>query len=458
MSIAGQLGRFHHTLVRTIRSLGSNLLSGFRFALPFPHAQPRLTPSLGQFVIALLGLWILSATDDLIDAGLPADFSPWGILSQATQSYFWIATLAIIVAIDRRASQFLLLGVAMASVSITVVLAWMLTTHVFWALDAQAYRDHYRSLWWIFLAWETIVFARVMLTLCGARWNRALLYAITYGIAVYSMASYLPHRAIFIEPWDPAERSAVDVETTYYAQPNLLRQSLYALSPQRPGVVDLYFVGFGAYAFQDVFQREVEQATVIFEQRFNAIGRTVQLINNLNTINSVPLANRHNLARTVRDLARRIDPQEDIVVLFLSSHGAEDGTISVDLSDLGLNDLSAVEVRQILDENSVKWRIIIVSACYSGSFIDALASPSTLVITAASADRSSFGCSHENEWTYFGEAYFEQALRESPSFVSAFELAQAIIARRESDEGKKASQPQISVGAEIAAYLSAQGL
>jgi len=458
MSIAGQFGRFHRALVSGITALGANLLTGFRFTLPFPQLRPRLFPSLGQFFMALLGLWILSATDDLIDAGLPAEFSPWGILSQATQSYFWIATLAIIVAIDRRASQFLLLGVAMASVSITVLLAWMLTTHILWALDAEAYRDHYQAIWWVFLVWEITVFARVVLTLYGARWHRALLYTITYGIAVYAMASYLPHRAIFVEPWDPAEQARVDVETTYYAQSNLLRQSLYALSPQRPGVVDLYFVGFGAYAFQDVFQREVEQATVIFEQRFSAIGRTIQLINNLNTIHSVPLANRHNLAKTVRGVAKRIDREEDIVVLLLSSHGAEDGTISVDLSDFGLNDLSAIEVRQILDENEIKWRIIIVSACYSGSFIDALASPSTLIITAASADRSSFGCSHENEWTYFGEAYFEQALRQTPTFISAFELAQKIIAQRESDEGKQASQPQISVGAEIAAYLIEQDL
>ncbi|HJP37339.1 MAG TPA: C13 family peptidase, partial [Gammaproteobacteria bacterium] len=92
------------------------------------------------------------------------------------------------------------------------------------------------------------------------------------------------------------------------------------------------------------------------------------------------------------------------------------------------------------------------------SFIEALASPTTLVITAASSDPSSFGCSHENEWTYFGEAYFEKGLKQAPSFISAFETARTAIARREAAEGKKASDPQISIGSEIGAYLTQQRL
>ena len=153
-----------------------------------------------------------------------------------------------------------------------------------------------------------------------------------------------------------------------------------------------------------------------------------------------------------------VDKQEDIVVVFLSSHGAEDATIAVQFENFAMNDLSATRLRALLDENKIKWRIVIVSACYSGSFIDALASPTTLVITAAAADRASFGCSHENEWTYFGRAYFADALKKTGTFTGAFELASKLVTERERREGKEASNPQLSIGSEIKAYLQHNNL
>jgi len=278
-------------------------------------------------------------------------------------------------------------------------------------------------------------------------------YGLVYALSVYAMTSLLPYRPLLVESNDHLVRAPIDIEETYYAQANLLSHSLYALSPERSGEVDLFFVGFAAYADQDVFRREVEQATVIFEQQFDAIGHTIALINNKSTINSVPLANHHNLRRAIGELAGRIALNEDIVVVFLSSHGAENGTIAVDMQNFGLNDLSAQDLREIFDEAKIKWRIVIVSACYSGSFIEQLASPHTLVITAAAADRASFGCAQENEWTYFGRAYFDQALKETPLFIPAFERAREIIAAREAAEEKTPSMPQVSIGSEIESYL-----
>ena len=75
------------------------------------------------------------------------------------------------------------------------------------------------------------------------------------------------------------------------------------------------------------------------------------------------------------------------------------------------------------------------------------------MITAAAAGRTSFGCVHENEWTYFGEAYFRHALRRSNSFVEAFAWVTQIVGRRELEEGKKPSNPQISLGKEIKVLL-----
>ncbi|MEM9684216.1 MAG: C13 family peptidase, partial [Pseudomonadota bacterium] len=126
----------------------------------------------------------------------------------------------------------------------------------------------------------------------------------------------------------------------------------------------------------------------------------------------------------------------------------------VDFPPLGLNNLTAKRLRKMLDGTGIKWRVIVVSACYSGSFIDALKDENSLILTAARHDRVSFGCSHENDFTYFGRAYFDQALRGTHSFVDAFEQARVTVTKWETDEELEASLPQIHIGAAIKPKLA----
>ena len=443
----------YETLVQLVDDLRRNFATGVSLALPLKGGVVHGKPSLSQFLILLGVLWFLALVSDFIDVGLSAQFSVRGVLAYSSQSYFWLATLAFVVLLDRHPAQFLAVAVPMVSALTVVSSFWIVTTSSWWVLDSASYFEHYEYLWDAFLVWESLVFARIFIVLFHRPLLRSAGYGLAYALSVYAMTSLLPYRPLLVESNDHLVRAPIDIEETYYAQANLLSHSLYALSPERSGEVDLFFVGFAAYADQDVFRREVEQATVIFEQQFDAIGHTIALINNKSTINSVPLANHHNLRRAIGELAGRIALNEDIVVVFLSSHGAENGTIAVDMQNFGLNDLSAQDLREIFDEAKIKWRIVIVSACYSGSFIEQLASPHTLVITAAAADRASFGCAQENEWTYFGRAYFDQALKETPLFIPAFERAREIIAAREAAEEKTPSMPQVSIGSEIESYL-----
>jgi len=48
------------------------------------------------------------------------------------------------------------------------------------------------------------------------------------------------------------------------------------------------------------------------------------------------------------------------------------------------------------------WRVISVSACCSGSWIAPLAGDTALVMTAADADHTSYGCGRRSELTFFG--------------------------------------------------------
>jgi hypothetical protein len=103
----------------------------------------------------------------------------------------------------------------------------------------------------------------------------------------------------------------------------------------------------------------------------------------------------------------------------------------------------------MLDEAGIKWRMIVISACYSGGFVKALQGPTTLVATAAAADKTSFGCGTESEFTYFGEAVFKEQLNRQSSFITALQQADVSISQREVREKLEASIPQLSIGAAI---------
>jgi hypothetical protein len=245
----------------------------------------------------------------------------------------------------------------------------------------------------------------------------------------------------------------IDVEQAYYAQPALIERATQFLRADRQGIVDLYFVGYAGYADQDVFMREVNSVAALFNSRFDTRDRAVALINNPKTVGYMPLANRHNLAVVLERVVTKMYSDEDVLFLFLTSHGSPD-LLSTEFYPFRLNDLSAEDLRQMLDQSGIKWRIIVVSACYSGSFIEPLKNDNTLIMTAARADRTSFGCSSENDYTYFGEALFNEQLRREYSFITAFENAKTAIAEREKQEKLTPSEPQIYVGSAIQSKLN----
>ena len=245
-----------------------------------------------------------------------------------------------------------------------------------------------------------------------------------------------------------AKPGAINVEKTYYAQYLLLGQAMRRVAKHRPGVPDLYFVGFAGDAHQDVFLREMRSVGRLFERRFDTKGRSLLLINNVNTTRKYPLANSHNLLTALQDVGNKMDKNEDVLFLFITTHGEPD-VLSVNFKPLQLNNITAQSLKYVLDQSRIKWRILVVSACYSGSFIDDLKDENSLILTAARADRVSFGCSHENDFTYFGRAYFDQALRGTFSFLDAYNTATATIGQWEKSEKLKPSEPQIHVGAAI---------
>ena len=248
---------------------------------------------------------------------------------------------------------------------------------------------------------------------------------------------------------DSSANEHIDGEKVFYSQYDLLRKALNPIHPGVSGVDDLFFVGFGSFSSQDVFMKEIGHIQAIADRKMGTRNRSVVLINNRQTLNDIPLASATNLGLTLGRLGKLMNQDEDVLLLYLTSHGSREHTLAVDMYPLGLNDMTPQVLKQQLDDAGIRWRIILVSACYSGGFIEPLKDEYSLILTASAQDKTSFGCANENEFTYFGEALFKDVPDGAYEFIPGFERAIASIEQREKDEGLEASEPQMYVGALI---------
>ena len=243
-------------------------------------------------------------------------------------------------------------------------------------------------------------------------------------------------------------------EQVVYAQPNMVHQALTQLSPRVPGKTNLYLVTFAGDGGEDVFRNEAEYAAQLFTKRFGPTAHALVLENNPTTLQSHPLADWSNLESTLDGVASAMKPDEDVLVLYMTSHGDEDHNLLVDMDPIPLDQIGAPDLAGILKKRPFKWKVVIVNACYSGGFVPDLRAPGTLVLTAARADRSSFGCGSDSDMTYFGKAWLVDALNKTDNFVDAFQLAKNDIAGWENEDKLTPSEPQIDMGTGIAQQLA----
>ena len=243
-------------------------------------------------------------------------------------------------------------------------------------------------------------------------------------------------------------------EAALYEQPRLLQQALDNIDPSILGKTDWYFMGVAGFSGQNVFRSEINKVRELFDVRFGTSGHSLSLINNDYSWLDEPIATKTSILRGLERIGQQMDTDEDVLFLTLSSHGNED-IVQLANPPIEMDNLDASWLREALDASGIRWRVIVVSACYSGSFIDDLASPTTVVITASAADKASFGCTNTAEMTYFGQAFFAESMRDNTSFESAFKDARLRINEKESVMGFEPSDPQMVIGSLMQTALPA---
>lgn len=264
------------------------------------------------------------------------------------------------------------------------------------------------------------------------------------GLLALGLALATPASAQEVPPRALALRDAV-----------LIDAAAAALPAQRPGVVDLYALAVAGDGTEDVFRNEALYFVDLARQRLRARG-AMALVNHLDSVEGkpTPLATYDNLAHAVQRIAARMDPDEDILLLYLTMHGTPEHALAVVFPPFVEDALVPADIDTLLDEARIRHRVVAISACYSGGFIPRLRGPDALVVTASRADRPSFGCGSASNITFFGRAWMVEGLNRHTDLIAAFEDARARVGAWELGEALDASHPQIAIGRRIRKRLA----
>ncbi len=233
-----------------------------------------------------------------------------------------------------------------------------------------------------------------------------------------------------------------------------LGTALATLQPERKGVVDAYVLSV-ALDSDPVFAREARESGRVLTRRFDAEGRVLVLAGpDGRGAAPLPGGSITTLTLALARIAELMNHEQDVLVLYVTSHGAPDAGLAYHDGDQGFGVLPPARLAELLDGLGIRNRLLLLSACYSGAFVKRLISDTTAILTAASATRASFGCRAENDWTFFGDALVNHALRKPQPLADAAEEARRTIIGWERAGRLDPSMPQVTIGDGVGAWLA----
>ncbi|HUL92897.1 MAG TPA: C13 family peptidase [Burkholderiales bacterium] len=437
------------------RGLARNLLAGVRLALFLPVRALDFRVSVGQFIAlasTCLALWLALG---LVRQGFPGavDFRA------LTAALAAIPLLLCACMAGARVFREARLGVAFAVVFAAGIPTFLTAGTALDLLSSlETFEPYARAADWVFVVWAFAAVVRGQVVLTGWRGGRSA-FALALFVGLFAVLMELaPGGDLWIatgegEADDGEPR--LTQEEVFHLQGRLLDERLAALEPERSGVEDLYFVGVAADSGEDTFYSEVASIKELLDERFDTAGRSIVLINNPASLTEQPIATVSNLRATLAYLGNTIDTEEDIVFLHIATHGSSDYQLGFDLPPLELDQLTPSSLARMLADSGIKWKVIVISACFAGGFVEPLRDDNTLIITAADALHPSFGCSYDSDYTWFSEALYDEGLRETFSFPEAFDAAKKAVSERERAEGFPPSNPQFAMGSAMRGKLAA---
>ncbi|SMC20577.1 Peptidase C13 family protein [Andreprevotia lacus DSM 23236] len=200
----------------------------------------------------------------------------------------------------------------------------------------------------------------------------------------------------------------------------LLEQQLATIAPSVPGRPATFLLVVAGYDQPVPFSSEMRLAAHQLGIAFDANRRTVLLSNARNDSTTLPQAMPDVLDDAIKGLAGKMNLQEDTLAIYMVSHGRYDGAFVLNRQGSPMSTISPAWLRATLNQAEIKWRVVFASACFAGVFDKALADDDTMVMTAADALHPSFGCSNDNQYTYFGRALLDKRDFAHPDWAAIY--------------------------------------
>jgi len=413
-----------------ITALERNLVAGLRLALFMPVTRLAFRIDFLQLLLLLAFSTALDIATDWIHYGPDPTFSWQG----AAGEVFTIGALLVVATLQAlmfRQRSLALAVPVLALASYPVSQAVHIAPYAYPAFESWA-GSSVTAAWEILMAvWSIVVLVRVVVVALEGRHRlgRGLVGGALLAVPIALASVLMPTTT-----WWHAPGASIDgrypnpaSEPVLAAQETLLDDALSNLDDESPGRTDLYFVGFLGEGNDDAYRQDMLAARRAMEERFDMRDRSIALITSPATQLDTPMATVSHLRETLKEIAAAINPDEDVVMLYLTGPSRADGSLDVVLPPLELLPLAPSALRKLLDEAGILWRIVVVSSCHSAAFVDALKNETTLVLAAAD-DGNAGGCAVINGSTRLGATLFREALPRTESLQQAFEAAQAGIA------------------------------
>lgn len=436
------------------RDFAANLSAGTRIALFMPVKAADLHVSPANYALLVVASFVIWLIGGMAREGFAGSINPGALTVGLAQIPVVLLFCIVAAAVLRNAAFAMAFAVLMVASDPLFEIAAVLVYHLTQLDMLEEYAPYLNQ---VFLIWALLVLLRVQVVVSGWQSWRSFAASALFVLMLLFFAFAFPRSELWsVEPQSPGQPAEGLIrEELFHLQGSLLGRDLSGLEEQRPGIDDIYFVGAAPYALQETFVNELGFVRRLMDQRFDTAGRSVALANHSSTLSSLPLATISNLRATLDYLGENINVEEDIVFLFLSTHGSANHELSFEMPPLALTQLNPTMLSRMFSDSGIKWKVIVVSACYSGGFIEQFKDDNTLIITASDAKSTSFGCEPDSKFTWFSQAYFDQALRATRSFTAAFALAETSVSEREKSGGFAPSNPQIYLGAGMKAKLEA---
>ncbi len=439
-----------------------------------PQPRPVGFASLLGFIVVLAALRVAL---QFLAAGPHGAFNPYGINALIAWLALEIAVAALVVPAAARVTA-LAAMVALLVVAEFIIGAVSAASSLAFPTSAAPWvRAFVRAAPIAILAVASVWWVGAMVAVIRSTAPASRLYALGQAAALWAVlaavTALVPHAPVFVAQgfdirtanlWErlyaaklpprqdsaPPQSEAASFDATQHA---LLQTEVGRLAPPNQGTTNVYALGIGGWADQDVFLKELDGGLAAIGSILPIQGHALRLVNHHETTETVPIANQRNFAASVHALGTAMNKNDDVLVLLMTSHGTPTG-FGLRLPSGVTTELTPQEVAATLDKEGIKNRIVIVSACFAGTFLPPLANDDTIVLTASDANNTSFGCAPERDWTYFGDALFRQSIRRGWDLQHAFDNARVLISGWEMMDRARPSNPQAHFGPTLVARLA----